>query len=127
MTFIRASAAPNIWAYTGRGTRGTHHARTAGPTQVDSVEIGAGMGFGGEYRAQLWVILKGRGRFVHGEEGPAIAVACGHIEYFAADERRLFVAESDATILIIESNEFRFEGPWTEWQDPGRTVVRHQG
>jgi hypothetical protein len=127
MTDISTTAASNIWAYTGRGTRGIHHARTAGPTQVDSVEIEAGMGFGGEYRAQLWVILKGHGRFVHGEEGPAIAAGSGHMEYFAADERRLFVAESDATLLIIEADEFRFDGPWAEWQDPGRTVVRHQG
>ena len=127
MTDLCATAPSDIWAYTGRGTRGTHRARTAGAVQVDSVDITAGIGFGGESaRAQLWVILKGSGRFVHGEEGPAIPAANGTLEYFAADERRLVVAESDVSLLIIEADEFRFEGPWMEWQDSNRKVVSHQ-
>ena len=127
MTAMTTSAANAIPAYTGRGTRGTHVARTAGPAQIDSVDITAGMGFGGESeRAQLWVLLQGKGRFVHGEEGAAIPATSGGTEYFAAGERRLFVADWNAAVMIIEADEFRFDGPWVEWQDPNRKVVSHQ-
>lgn len=124
MTNICSTAPSDIWAYTGRGTRGTHRARTTGPAQVDSVEVTAGMGFGGESeRTQLWVILKGHGRFVHGEEGAAIPARSGDMEHFEPYERRLVVAESDVTLLIIEAEEFHFEGLWMEWRDPdGKTV-----
>lgn len=127
MTDTSKAAAPNIPAYVGCGTRGAHHARSTGPTQIDSVEIQVGTGFGGKWeQAQLWVILKGRGRFTHGEKDSANHAASGHMEYFAARELRLFVAESEATLLIIEANDFRFDGPWVEWQDPDRNVVNHQ-
>jgi mannose-6-phosphate isomerase-like protein (cupin superfamily) len=127
MTNICSTASSDIWAYTGRGTRGSHRARSTGPTQLDSVEISAGTGFGGESEhAQLWVILKGSGRFVHGEEGEAIPARSGDMEHFDAYERRLLVAESDVTLLIIEAQEFQFEGPWMEWQDPDRKVASHQ-
>ena len=129
MTSTHISVSPSTVnaAYAGRGTSGAHQARSTGPTQIDSVEIQVGTGFGGKWeQAQLWVILKGRGRFAHGEKGTAFAAASGHMEYFAARELRLFVAESEATLLIIEANEFRFDGPWVEWQDPDREVVNHQ-
>jgi hypothetical protein len=124
MTNLCTTTPSDIWAYTGRGTRGTHRARSPGPTQLDSVEISAGTGFGGESeRAQLWVILKGKGRLVHGEEGAAIPATSGDMEHFEPNERRLVVAESDVTLLIIEAEEFQFDGPWMEWQDPDRKTV----
>ena len=85
------------------------------------------MGYGGEWeQAQFWLVLSGLGRFVHGETGAPIPAANGHMEHFTPGECRLFIAESEARLLIIEANEFRFDGPWAEWQNPGRTVVRHQ-
>ena len=127
MTNIRSTAPSDIWACTGRGTRGKHRARSAGPTQFDNVDITARTGFGGESEhAQLWVILKGRGRFVHGEEGAASPATSGDMEHFDAYERRLLVAESDVTLLIIEAQEFHFDGPWMEWRDPDRKVVNPQ-
>jgi hypothetical protein len=120
-------SANSIPAYTGRGTRSSHVALSEGLTRIDCVELQAGVGFGGEWdRPQLWVVLKGHGRLVQGEEGPSIAAATGHIEYFAAHERRLLVAESDATLLIIEGDQFAFEGPWAQWQDPACRIVSHQ-
>jgi hypothetical protein len=129
MNAISAISAPatTIPAYTRHGTQGNHVAASTGHTQIDCVEIKAGVGFGGDWeRPQLWVILKGHGRLVHGEEGVAIPAATGHIEHFAANERRLLVAESDATLLIIEGDQWDFEGPWSEWQDPTCRIVSHQ-
>lgn len=128
MTSTHTSVSPPTVnsTYAGRGTSGAHRARSAGPAQLDSVEIQAGMGFGGEWdRAQLWVILKGQGRMVHGEQGEPLAAATGHMEHFAAQERRLLVAETDVTLLIIEADHFHFDGPWSEWQDSWRRVVGH--
>jgi mannose-6-phosphate isomerase-like protein (cupin superfamily) len=127
MNDVSAARALGIPAYTGRGTRGSHHARSTGPTQIESVEIGTGLGFGGEWdQAQFWLVLSGRGRFVHGESGASIPAVSGHMEYFEPRERRLFIAESEARVLIIEANEFRFDGPWAQWQDPDRAIVSHQ-
>ena len=72
------------------------------------------------------MLLQGKGRFVHGEEGAPTPATSGGTEYFAAGERRLFVADWNATVMIIEADEFRFDGPWVEWQDPNRQIVSHQ-
>ena len=62
---------------------------------------------------------------VHGEQGEPLAAATGHMEHFAAQERRLLVAETDVTLLIIEADQFHFAGPWSKWQDSWRPVVGH--
>jgi len=127
MSGIIAKSAADARDCPGLGSRTTHHARSTGPTQLDSVEIKTGVGYGGEWeQAQFWLVLSGRGRFVHGETGAPIPAPGGHMEYFEPRERRLFIAESEARLLIIEANEFRFDGPWSEWQDPDRAIVSHQ-
>jgi hypothetical protein len=113
--FLR-SATP-IPAYRGDGTHGNHLARCGTRTQTDVVSLCARARFGGEWphRDQFWLLLEGEGTLsrdtaLEGKLFRTMDTAC-----FERGESRLFIARTAARLLIVESDDLNFYGPWVDW------------
>jgi len=93
-----------VATYQGRGTQGW---RLEGDgLRQDAVVIEAGEPCGGEWpERQLWQIIEGEGSLSGDATAPRVHVSPGDGYRFAANERRLIMADTRMRILITSLDE----------------------